>query len=184
MDKNNTTAAITTTPAVCINMSFSRHLGNRYPNEQIMTDNCGSCDGAFCDHCVKVFTVLGKNFYDEESAKKFAESVGADLLELTGSVEIVEHYGDLEFFLNSENVLCVLCWWKDADQGVPCNTASRLYPEKLAVAVKNKANWEKCTCIDKGEHDYANSCCIVGCNDPVCLHEVLHKGRTEKKWYM
>jgi len=180
---NNTTATTTatTTPIADIKVSYSKHLGNRHTNEQIMTDNCGTCDGALCDHCTKTFTVMGKRFCDFESAEKFASGAAADLIELTGSVEIAESVLDLVFYLNSDNLLCVKWWsWEKSDHAVICNTAAKLYPEKMALAVENRANWESCPCVDK----HGASCSVVGCDDSLCRHQVLHCGRKEKKWYM
>ncbi len=171
-------------PEVLANMAFyfSGHLGRRYPSEQLNTSSCGSCDGAQCDYCDKVWVVGEERFFDQAEAVAAAQWLGSSLRQLVGSKELAER-SHFDFYLNAENHLCVLGGDSGEEEFV-CNPQSHLYEEKWLAALESKERFNACPCVNKNEDNYANSCCRVGCNDLQCWAETQRRGRTTKKWYM
>jgi hypothetical protein len=162
--------------------------GHMYRGSAHETDSdCGNCDGARCEICVTTWAVYGyeqKQWDTKEQALAYAEE------QKKAREELIPGYNGSsvpEYFLNPKT-WDLMAYWHDehnVTQRTICKHNTPLYDKLWYDAVDKADMWDQCTCVDKAEHHYANSCGVFrGCNDSRCFYEMKHCGRTEKKWYM
>ena len=157
--------------------------GHLYAGSPIeSSSDCGTCDGARCEHCHTRWEFEGKRYESSELALEAEAASRNTWAELLPGVEMPPHP---EFALNADGELAALCWsMEKGDHLVICNPEATAYDNLYAKALKATELWVKCPCVDKAEHPYANDCSLMGCNDSRCQFEVECRGRKERKWYM
>lgn len=163
-----------------ITKHLSGHMYHRSPYES--DDDCGTCDGAKCEHCRPYWEVAGERYYKEEEAIKAEETLTENIANLVPmKLDDWRQPDEGDFYLKDDEL-----WVQVYDNGyhdVKCNPDSPAYLEYWERAVERKHRYEICTCVDKDE-EIEGDCSKFGCTDGSCYREMFAGKRKNKKWYM
>jgi len=158
-----------------ITKALTGHMYYRSPYE--CDDDCDTCDGAKCEWCEAEYNVHDRTFSKHADAEAYEKENEIKMLSLTGMPDIDIH--DATFYIKDGVLLAR--FYEHGDVVIDVN--SPFYQDVYDTKKSDHDKWDECTCTDKEEEHYGNTCCIRGCDDVDCYYEMKVKGRTKKKWY-